>query len=423
MKRENAINTEELIADGIIDLETAGKINNYYKNKKADKQSKGMVLNIIAGILIALGVIWIIAANWEYMTKEIKIAGCIGTLLILAVLMMNAKRKQRNLEAYSIVYSGVSLASVAIIGQIYNVMPDMESFLLIATIILACLSFYTLSYITEIMFILSAIVFAMLKTDGVIGLTLLIYGFIVPVVALSKSVLFLYLTRENKNRVETVLRNTVLNVLVFAAIVYDIYLSIRIFNSAIMLMPVLFVGYYLCCLLKLTAQKNLIVVISFINWLLLTASFYRGSVLNFDFGGSASLIILFIIYLALLLAVMVYYFAKEFMADFDKINTFMIFSVFLYFVNGFIDWGYFNYIWGLFLLAFAVYNIYFGVSNMEKSNIVLGEVGLVVLIIRYLFEIGDSIMLRGITCIVVAIGILLFNKAIFKKGDRKNEEV
>ena len=60
----------ELVKSEIISRETAEKIENYYKQKGGQSQSRLFVIfGILGAILVGLGVLLIIAHNWDELPK------------------------------------------------------------------------------------------------------------------------------------------------------------------------------------------------------------------------------------------------------------------------------------------------------------------------------------------------------------------
>ena len=87
----------ELVAANVISQEIADKIQNYYKTKKGRSVNwLFVVFGILGGILISLGIILIIAHNWDNLPRLTKtilafIPLLIGQLLCVYVIIV-AKR-------------------------------------------------------------------------------------------------------------------------------------------------------------------------------------------------------------------------------------------------------------------------------------------------------------------------------------------
>ena len=63
----------DLIKADVITQDTADKIRNYYENKSGSSTNRlFIVFGILGSILVGLGIILIIAHNWDELSKEIK---------------------------------------------------------------------------------------------------------------------------------------------------------------------------------------------------------------------------------------------------------------------------------------------------------------------------------------------------------------
>ena len=63
----------ELIEGGIITNEIAESISIYYEKKKAEQGGVlQVVLAVLGAILIGLGILFILAHNWDYMSVSVK---------------------------------------------------------------------------------------------------------------------------------------------------------------------------------------------------------------------------------------------------------------------------------------------------------------------------------------------------------------
>ena len=125
----------ELITAGIISEEIAVKINEYYKNKDDSSSNRlFVVFGVLGAILVGLGIILIIAHNWDELSRTSKtilsfIPLVIGQLLAGYTLL----KKQNNLawreSSTAFLFFAVG-ASISLISQIYNISGNLSDFLL-----------------------------------------------------------------------------------------------------------------------------------------------------------------------------------------------------------------------------------------------------------------------------------------------------
>ena len=76
----------ELIEAKVIDKQTAGNIQQYYLDKKAASNLLFIIFGVIGAMLIGLGVILLVAHNWDTMSNAGKAAVGFLPLIILQVI-------------------------------------------------------------------------------------------------------------------------------------------------------------------------------------------------------------------------------------------------------------------------------------------------------------------------------------------------
>ena len=132
----------ELIKAEVITQETADRIRDYYKNKSGSSTNKlFIVFGILGAILVGLGIILIIAHNWDELSRSIKTFFAFLPLLVGQILCGSVLLKKQDSIAWR--ESGTAFlffsvgACISLISQIYNIPGDLSSFLL--TWMLLCL--------------------------------------------------------------------------------------------------------------------------------------------------------------------------------------------------------------------------------------------------------------------------------------------
>jgi len=126
----------ELVNAGIVSTDTAKAINEYYASKNKGSSGKQLVIfGILGAILIGLGIILIIAHNWDELSKPLKLsfaflplvtgqAACVYTLL-----KKNNSAAWREAAASFLVFAAG--AAISLVSQIYNMEGNLSSFLFI----------------------------------------------------------------------------------------------------------------------------------------------------------------------------------------------------------------------------------------------------------------------------------------------------
>lgn len=136
-KIRNDIN--ELVAEQVISKETASKIESYYISKYERAPNKLFtVFAILGSALVGLGIILILAHNWDNFSRAIKTSFAFLPLIMGQLLVGYSilKRKSATWKEASGVFLFFSVgASLALVSQIYNIPGDLSSYLLTWTLL------------------------------------------------------------------------------------------------------------------------------------------------------------------------------------------------------------------------------------------------------------------------------------------------
>ncbi len=114
----------EWISQGFITKAQKEKIENF-ETKRSKKSRLNWVLYgflILGGVVLGIGFISIIAANWEYIPASIKLVTDFLIIVILALIIFKADEKKKDIlfDAVSIIFIMLILASIGLISQIYH---------------------------------------------------------------------------------------------------------------------------------------------------------------------------------------------------------------------------------------------------------------------------------------------------------------
>src|SRR5678815_2799712 len=125
----------ELVQAGVIDQLTADKISNYYATKTTSPQSKMVIVfGILGSLLVSLGIILILAHNWDDLTRTTKSIFAFIPLVIgqgLCAFTLLKKRESTAWREASAVFLYFAIgACISLISQIYNIPGNLTSFLL-----------------------------------------------------------------------------------------------------------------------------------------------------------------------------------------------------------------------------------------------------------------------------------------------------
>jgi uncharacterized membrane protein len=104
----------------VIDRDTADRIRQFEEN--TNKIGVIFVLGALGGLALGIGIISIVASNWEFIPAWVKLTTDILILIALSfgINWADAFAKQWQKETFIIVYYLVFLASISLVGQVYQ---------------------------------------------------------------------------------------------------------------------------------------------------------------------------------------------------------------------------------------------------------------------------------------------------------------
>ncbi len=126
----------ELVEAGIISQETADKINDYYLLKSSQSPNRMfLVFGILGAILIGLGVMLIIAHNWDNLSRLTKtvfafLPMLIGQSLCVYTLIKKADNKTWRESSTAFLFLAVG-GTISLVSQVYHIPGNLGSFLFI----------------------------------------------------------------------------------------------------------------------------------------------------------------------------------------------------------------------------------------------------------------------------------------------------
>ena len=159
----------ELIKAGVISQETADKINDYYTNKSRNSPNRlFIVFGIFGAILVGLGIILLVAHNWDDLSRTTKSFFAFLPLVLAQILCgFVLIKKPGNVawreSASAFLFFSVG-ACISLISQIYNIPGDLTSFLLTWMLLCLPLVYLMRSSITSLLY-LTGITYYAVKTS------------------------------------------------------------------------------------------------------------------------------------------------------------------------------------------------------------------------------------------------------------------
>ena len=156
---------KELIDANVISTEAADKIDSYYKSKESTSANKlFIVFGVLGALLVGLGVILILAHNWDNLSKIVKTTLAFIPLIIsqlLCLFTLLKKNESATWRESSSVFLFFSVgASILLISQIYNIPGDIASFTITWMLLCLPLVYLMKSSVTSLLYIVGITFYA-----------------------------------------------------------------------------------------------------------------------------------------------------------------------------------------------------------------------------------------------------------------------
>jgi uncharacterized membrane protein len=136
---------------GFIDQCQAKKIKDY---EDAEPEGSWVLfgLLVLGVVIVGIGVISLIAANWDTIPDTIKLATDFALLLLLAAFIMRAAARQRMLQVEILILSFIFLllASIGLISQIYHTGGELYEALMLWSLITLPITYVARNYVNHV---------------------------------------------------------------------------------------------------------------------------------------------------------------------------------------------------------------------------------------------------------------------------------
>ncbi len=149
----------ELLDAGVIDDETVARIEEYYHSTSKDTSSYTiLVFSVLGAIIVGLGLVLIIAHNWDAFPKNIRLLFTFLPLLASQIFVWIAIKKHRYrrpiIESSSLLLFFAIPACISLVSQIYHINGQLEDFLLLWLLLSWPLIFVPGANIVSLLFVI-----------------------------------------------------------------------------------------------------------------------------------------------------------------------------------------------------------------------------------------------------------------------------
>jgi uncharacterized membrane protein len=155
----------ELIQEGVVDEATATRIHAYYQRKSGTGSSRlTIALGILGSLLVGLGIILIVAHNWDSLSKSVRLVLAFTPLVVAQGMMITIIGRRIDSVVWREVAGTLLVlaigAAIALVSQIYSIHGDLSKFLLVWTILSIPISYLLQSSVASMLVWIGATAFA-----------------------------------------------------------------------------------------------------------------------------------------------------------------------------------------------------------------------------------------------------------------------
>ena len=156
---------EELLEAEVINSEVANQIQSYYESKKNNSPNRLFVIfGVLGAILVGLGIILILAHNWDQLSRITKTIVAFMPLVLAQAFCGYALFKRTDSMAWREASSAFLFfmvgASISLISQIYNIPGSMGSFIFIWMLLCLPLLYVMRSSVASLLYLVGITYYA-----------------------------------------------------------------------------------------------------------------------------------------------------------------------------------------------------------------------------------------------------------------------
>ncbi|GEQ85537.1 hypothetical protein ULMS_10450 [Patiriisocius marinistellae] len=406
---------DELVGAQVISTEVQNNILEYYDTKKQAEPNKLFaIFGVLGSLLVGLGVILIIAHNWDDFSRGTKTIWAFLPLVIgqIAVAFSYFKRKGKSWVEGSatFLFFGIG-ASLSLVSQIYNISGSMSSLILTWMLLAAPLIYLLKSYASLLLHLLFATIYACnvgYFNDDIPWLYIPLVLFVLP--AYFKNIKIA--PSDNSTGM--------LHWLVPASILISLgaFVSGNDTVGFVMYMALFGLFYNIGHLTYFKSQKmrrNGYLLIGSLGTVitLLIASFRWVWNDGATFGNVTDIYITGFL-IASAIGVLIYLFRQKSLKIFNPFQyAFLLFAGIFFFQE--FDSMIPMVLTNILLLSMGLYAIYLGSKRNAFSILNYGLLIITSLIAFRFFDIEISFVIRGVLFVAIGVGFFVANYSMFKK--------
>lgn len=418
MKSKLSDDLPDLVAHNIISEETSLKIQAYFDSKHVDAPNRlFMVFGVLGALLIGLGVILILAHNWDYFPRSLKTLLAFLPLIIGQGLVGYTILKKKSVtwrEASGTFLFFAVGSSIALVSQIYNIPGDLSAYVLTWVVLCMPLIYLLKSHAVAILHLVFSTFYA--SSLGYDGFGVAPWYYLLLLAIVLPYYINLLKHQPQSNRV------SIFNWLLPLSVIITLGTFLQEHGEMGYVMYVILFGifYNIGRLPQFAVQKlrrNGYVVLGSVGTVVMLLIMSFNGVWDFEWDAalfaSHEFLMAIVVY-AIGLALLIYLHKKRLVQYINLFHYVFIIFVIVFF-SGMGNNVVATVIVNLLVLALGLITIKFGADKLHFGILNYGLVILTALIVSRFFDTDMSFAIRGLLFVVVGIGFFATNYVMLKK--------
>ena len=411
----------DLISKEILSKESADKLHQYYGDVKSVAKTTAMliILGTLGSLLIGLGIILLLAHNWEQFSRFTRTILSLVPLVAgqgLAIWVLEKKSQSGAFKESAATFLSLMVgASICLIGQTYNIPADASTFILTWMFLIIPITYLMQASLPAAIYLIGIIVWSGMHWNEPIKAIMFwpLAAVIIPH--------FIWALRQEIYALRTVILSLVMIICVAFAASFSLGKNLP--GSWVIILPSIYaIFYFLGCLkvnrittnwqrpMRLIGAIGLFILafqFTFrLVWQYLTTSYNRVGEYPFDLG----IFLSYIVTIAIITTAMVLLYdnIKRKNLTVALFGAVPLLAVIPYLINGqpvILPLLIFN----AYLFILSINHIITGFRNSKLSVVNVGMLMLAVLIITRFFDSDINFVMKGLAFIIVGIGFLVVN--------------
>lgn len=419
---------DELLSHNVITNDEAARIRKYYNQKPQPANNRLIIVfGILGSLLVGMGLVLIIAHNWDVLSKPVKLGVALFPLLIgqaiCGYLLWKKSTSVAWREATSVFVVFAVVTAIAIVSQVYNIEGNLANFLFVWMLLCLPLMYVMQSSAASLLFWIGITWYAC--EDGYFrSYSDIPYKF--WILALAAAPWYVQLCRKNLYSNFTYVHHWVIagsliiTLGTFADQAEELLMPAYVFLFGIFILvgqlPMLSSQRLMANAYLILGSLGIVTLLLMLSFDWYWVEFARNDAVSWIFSTEAIVCVVLIVFAAIFFVRLL----KTTPAGELLSKSYVIPVFIVLFIAGYLEPYGAQIFTNVFILVLAVYTIREGAQADHLGRMNYGLMILTLLIICRFFDTDLSFVIRGLLFVMVGLGFFGMNYRMIKKRKERN---